>query len=143
MFRRLVSWFGLLFLLLFAAIVLGVAAVVEPGELRARLLGMWAGVAGAGVLGLVAVSAWTARQITRPVGELARAAERLAAGDRGARAFTGTRDELGALGRTFNRMSDGLSLRISRLEADRQQLRTILSGMVEGDAAPAAAQPPL
>jgi two-component system phosphate regulon sensor histidine kinase PhoR len=132
MFRRLVSSFGLLLLLLFAAFVLGVAAVVEPGEPRARLLGVWAGVAGAGLLALVAVSAWTARQITRPLGELARAAERLAAGDRRARAFTGTRDELGALGRTFNRMSESLALRISRLEEDRQQLRTILSGMVEG-----------
>ena len=50
MFRRLVSSFGLLFLLLFAAFVLGVAAVVEPGELRVRLLGVWAGVACAGLL---------------------------------------------------------------------------------------------
>ena len=132
MFRRLVSAFGLLFLLLAAALVLGVVAVVEAGELRARLLGVLGVVAGAGVVALVAVSAWTARQITRPLGELARAAERLAAGDRDTRAFIGTRDELGALGRTFNRMSETLALRIFRLEEDRQQLRTILSGMVEG-----------
>ena len=32
----------------------------------------------------------------------------------------------------FNRMSEHLDARIARLEEDRQQLRTILSGMVEG-----------
>jgi two-component system phosphate regulon sensor histidine kinase PhoR len=41
-------------------------------------------------------------------------------------------DEVAVLGQTFNRMSDGLAERIARLEEDRQQLRTILSGMVEG-----------
>jgi two-component system phosphate regulon sensor histidine kinase PhoR len=32
----------------------------------------------------------------------------------------------------FNRMSEALAVRMARLEEDRQQLRTILSGMVEG-----------
>ena len=36
------------------------------------------------------------------------------------------------LGRAFNRMSDQLATRIAALEEDRQQLRTVLGGMVEG-----------
>jgi two-component system phosphate regulon sensor histidine kinase PhoR len=36
------------------------------------------------------------------------------------------------LGETFNRMSERLGERIAELEEDRQQLHTILSGMVEG-----------
>lgn len=44
-------------------------------------------------------------------------------------------DEPGALGnlvKSFNRMAIRLAEKISQLEEDRQQLRTILSGMVEG-----------
>src|SRR5262249_31349098 len=48
------------------------------------------------------------------------------------RVFPVAQDEVSHLGKTFNVMSEHLGQRIAELEEDRQQLRTILSGMVEG-----------
>src|SRR5262249_22168567 len=73
-----------------------------------------------------------ARRVAQPVQDLTRAAERIAAGDYGHQIYAGGRDEIAALARTFNRMSEHLAVQFTQLEEDRQQLRTILSGMVEG-----------
>lgn len=54
----------------------------------------------------------TARVVTRPVRELAAAADRLAAGDFSARTRIGGRDELADLARTFNDMAPQLLERI-------------------------------
>jgi two-component system phosphate regulon sensor histidine kinase PhoR len=85
-----------------------------------------------GLAGVLALSAALSRQVARPLRELMRAVERMGAGARGPRVFPTDRDELSLLGRTFNRTSEQLAARIAALEEDRQQLRTILSGMVEG-----------
>lgn len=66
------------------------------------------------VLGVAAVllglagSAWLARSITAPVGELVRATARVAAGDFGVRLEAGRADEIGRLARAFNQMTEGL-----------------------------------
>ncbi len=73
-----------------------------------------------------------ARRITRPLQELTAGAERLAAGDYGHRVYVPGPDEVGVLARTFNHMSVRLAGQFAQLEEDRQQLRAILSGMIEG-----------
>jgi two-component system phosphate regulon sensor histidine kinase PhoR len=64
--------------------------------------------------------------------ELTRGAERIAAGGYGHKVYAGGVDEIGALATAFNHMSERLRAQFAQLEEDRQQLRTILSGMVEG-----------
>ena len=75
---------------------------------------------------------WLARRITQPLQEVTAGAERIAAGDYGHKVYAAGHDEVGTLARTFNHMSDRLATQFAQLEEDRQQLRTILSGMVEG-----------
>jgi len=58
-----------------------------------------------------------ARSIARPVNDLARAAERLAAGDLSVRVWVPTDDEVARLARAFNRMGDQLQASLE-LEAD-------------------------
>ena len=66
------------------------------------------------VLGIVAAviglagSAWLARSITAPVGELVRATEKVAAGDFHVRLNVPREDEIGHLARAFNHMTAGL-----------------------------------
>jgi two-component system phosphate regulon sensor histidine kinase PhoR len=73
-----------------------------------------------------------AGHIAGPVRELTRAAESLVAGGHGRKVYVAGRDEIARLARTFNTMSEHLAEQVAQLDEDRQQLRTILSGMVEG-----------
>jgi two-component system phosphate regulon sensor histidine kinase PhoR len=73
-----------------------------------------------------------ARRITRPLQDLTEGAERIAAGSYGHKVYVAGNDEAAALARTFNRMSERLAGQFAQLEEDRQQLRAILSGMIEG-----------
>ncbi len=75
---------------------------------------------------------WIVHRLARSLATLDRSGQRLAAGDFGHQVYVGGKYELGALGRTINRMSQRLADQFTQLEADRQQLRAILSGMVEG-----------
>jgi two-component system phosphate regulon sensor histidine kinase PhoR len=131
MFRRLFSAFGLLFASALGVLALGVVEVVDQPEVRRQVLALVAGVTVLGLLGAIGLSAALTRQFTRPLNDLMRAVERMGAGD-GPRIFSTDDDELSMLGQTFNRTSEMLTSRIGQLEQDRQQLRTILSGMVEG-----------
>lgn len=75
---------------------------------------------------------WMARRISRPIQELTAGAERIAAGDYGHKVYGLGQDEAAMLGRAFNNMSERLEEQFTQLVADRQQLRMILGGMVEG-----------
>jgi two-component system phosphate regulon sensor histidine kinase PhoR len=132
MFRRLLLAFSLLALV--PPVVLGLvfARTVDQPSLLAKLLLSLAVVGAGGLLAVFVLSAWISRKSTRPLRELMRAAEGIGTEAVGQRVFPETGDEVGQLGRTFNRMSARLAERIARLEEDRQQLRTVLSGMVEG-----------
>ena len=133
MFRRLLAWFGLPF----ASLVPWSAAAspLHPGrrgcfarrQLRQALL-LASFVLPALTL-VVGPCFWWSWRLARSVGELTRAVENIGGN---ARVFLSDKDDLGSLGRTFNRISERLTTRIAHLEEDRQQLRTILSGMVEG-----------
>lgn len=92
---------------------------------------VWAAAVGTGLLGL-GLAFWLAQRVTRPLRELTAGTEQIAAGEYGHKVYAADRGEVGALARTFNQMSERLASQFARLEEDRQQLRTILAGMVEG-----------
>lgn len=132
MFRRLFATYSLLVLVLLTGLALLVVLVVQDEGDRMRVLVLVCVTIVLALIGLAALSARVAWQITRPLEELGEAVERMAAGSPRARVFSNERGEFRLLGQTFNRMSEHLGTRIAQLEEDRQQLRTILSGMAEG-----------
>ena len=70
-------------------------------------------------LALVAAGSWVlSREVTRPIGALTEAAERLERGDVGVVDVNGI-DEIAALGLTFNRMAEGIARREEALERAR------------------------
>ncbi len=132
MFRRLFSAFAFLPLVVLAALGLAVTAALPPGDNRDRVLLFIAAATALGIVAAGALAAWLARHFGRPLRELAEAADGLGRGESVPHIYAPGRDEVAALGRSFNHMADRLAARITQLEEDRQQLRTILSGMVEG-----------
>jgi two-component system, OmpR family, phosphate regulon sensor histidine kinase PhoR len=80
----------------------------------------------------VSLSIWLARSITRPLSEIALAAQQMAAGHRTVPIDTNSRDEVGLLAATLNRMADELHAKIAELSEDRAQLLAMLTSMVEG-----------
>src|SRR6202011_1768878 len=64
--------------------------------------------------------------------DLTKAAEQVAQGNFAHKVYTSERDEVGQLTRAFNQMTERLATQFAQLEEGGQQLRTILSGMVEG-----------
>ncbi len=66
-------------------------------------------VGGCGILVAVLTSLWFAARVTRPVVSLADAARRVAAGDLAAKVEVESRDELGELAASFNRMTEDLA----------------------------------
>jgi two-component system, OmpR family, phosphate regulon sensor histidine kinase PhoR len=92
---------------------------------------VWITTAATGV-GVLALAFWLARRLTEPLHELAAGVERIAGGSYGHKIYAAGRDEIGTLARSFNHMSERLAAEFAQLEEDREQLRMILSGMVEG-----------
>ena len=96
--------------------------------------------AGLTVALLAAVAGWLlARSISRPLAEMHRAAARVAGGDYAVRVSDRGPEEIGALGRAFNRMAEGMAgveAMRRRLVADvSHELRTpltVLRGYLEG-----------
>jgi two-component system phosphate regulon sensor histidine kinase PhoR len=80
----------------------------------------------------LAIAFLLTRRTVKPVYELIVGAEEIAAGGYGHRVSTGGMSEVAQLARTFNHMSDRLAAQFTQIDEDRQQLRTILSSMVEG-----------
>jgi diguanylate cyclase (GGDEF)-like protein len=71
----------------------------------------------------VLVARWLARSTTRPLGDLALAADQVAGGDLNTRVPIPRPDELGRLATTFNRMTRELQAYVQALTASRDQLR--------------------
>ncbi len=103
-----------------------------------------------GVLVAVVLSTLLARRLTRPIGELASATERVAAGEPDVAVPVRGEDELAGLGRAFNAMADDLGrARATQrrfLESVSHELRTPLTairgwaeGLQEGAVPPAEA----
>ena len=84
-------------------------------------------------IGLIAFeSSRISKVIALPLEELSMGIQRVGLGDDNQRILSDDQGTLGNLMRSFNRMTERLEDKVSKLEEDRQQLRTILSGMVEG-----------
>ncbi|MFO0926663.1 MAG: histidine kinase dimerization/phospho-acceptor domain-containing protein [Gemmataceae bacterium] len=126
MFRRLLLPYALASLAVSGGVA--VVAALFPLSLAAAL-GLFAVFH---LLAVAAVSAGLARGLARRLAALVRGVNDVAAGVADVRVFPTGKDEISALGDRFNAMSERLSSRITRLEGDHQQLRTILSSMVEG-----------
>ena len=73
------------------------------------------GVAAGGVLLAILASLWIAARLSRPIEQLAQAAEEVAAGNWDASVPQGGRDEIGALARSFNHMTGQLVSQRERL----------------------------
>lgn len=152
MFRRLFSAALLLLLPLLAGLALVVGLAVHDPGARAVLLTTLV------LFGLVGVGSslvgayYLAKLHAQPLHELVAATEQLerdifsgvdplGRGNRSTRDLEGapldlstlvSDDEIGVLARQFTQMRSRLAERLTQLEGDREQLRAILSGMVEG-----------
>jgi nitrogen fixation/metabolism regulation signal transduction histidine kinase len=73
------------------------------------------GVAAGGILLAILCSLWIAAQVSRPIEQLARAAEEVASGNWETRVDVRGRDEVGVLGRSFNHMTSELVSQRERL----------------------------
>jgi two-component system phosphate regulon sensor histidine kinase PhoR len=80
----------------------------------------------------VALAYVLAATFARPMAVLNDGARRLADGDLGHKIRASGGKEHAALAATFNAMSDRLAATFAQIAHDREQLRAILSGMVEG-----------
>lgn len=89
-------------------------------------------VAGGTALAAMLMAFVLARRMARPLQELTAGAERIAAGEYGHKVYGAGADETGTLASAFNTMSQRLAEQFARVEQDRQELRAVLSGMVEG-----------
>ena len=85
--------------------------VEEQQQIRAIAYG----VASGGILLAIVFSLWIAARVSRPVEELARAAEEVASGSWDTRVPVRGRDEIGVLGRSFNHMTEQLASQRERL----------------------------
>lgn len=131
MFWRLFLPYSVLLWSVLAVLALALLILVDRAEARLPFVILLSVAAAATIAGAV-LSARLASRLSRPLRELIEMADRISTGPCGQRVFLAGTDELGQLGQTFNRLSERLAVRIAQLEEDRQQLRTILSGMVEG-----------
>lgn len=72
-----------------------------------------------------------ARLISRPLRELAAAANAITAGDYNQHIEVRSRDEVGQLGRAFNQMTDRLVVHIAELKESREELKRALTRFAE------------
>ena len=89
-------------------------------ELQRQVISTAMLVGGGGILVAVLASLWFGARVTRPVVSLADAARRVAAGDLGAKVDVESKDELGELADSFNRMTEDLAHQKDRaVQAER------------------------
>lgn len=125
--------------LTFLSLVVGSVGLVGVIILRSGDHSILVGMAGEVVVASAVIVALSvapayllARRFTRPLTLLTSGADRLAEGDFSSHIHVSGSREFVTLARTFNGMTDRLATAFRESEHDRQQLRTILSGMVEG-----------
>jgi two-component system phosphate regulon sensor histidine kinase PhoR len=87
---------------------------------------------GAECAAVSALSYWAIGRIIRPVATLNEAADAIATGSYGHRVYVPSRDELGRLAGTLNRMSQDMHARTTQLSQTAARQSTVLGGMIEG-----------
>ena len=80
----------------------------------------------------MSLSIWLARSITKPISDIALAAQQWASGHQTVPIKTTAQDEVGLLATTLNHMADQLHDKMNELSEDRAQLLAMLTSMVEG-----------
>src|SRR5947209_11426675 len=123
--------FGRLFAvypLLAGAAAFAIASALLPDVDPARLAALALVAALAAALPAYALTRWFAGPVRALTDGMRQAGE---VGP-GLKVYAGGFGLFGPLVRAFNAMSEKLAERVARLEDDRQQLRAVLSGMVEG-----------
>jgi PAS domain S-box-containing protein len=80
----------------------------------------------------IAGGVWIARGVSRPVGQLADAARKIAAGQYGSAVAMPRQDELGALAAAFNHMTSAVAEREARLRESEERFRTMTESAVDG-----------
>ena len=124
--------------LTYLSLVIAVVALVGAtvyGRANGVFWELWREVAaaiGAVLLTAAAAAFVLARRFARPLVELNEGAQRLAAGDLSHKIHVSGTLEHTTLAETINAMSGRLARMFDLLEHDKEQLRAILSGMVEG-----------
>lgn len=98
-----------------AAILLIAISRAEMVDAQQRIRAIAYGVAAAGILLAIAFSLWTAARVSRPIEQLARAAEEVAAGNWETRVPERGRDEVSVLAQSFNHMVAELASQRERL----------------------------
>ena len=84
------------------------------------------------VLGAAILALLIAEYTARPVRRLTEVVQRMAKGDLSVRLLPVTHDEVGALTRSFNQMSDRLRGTITKLVEERSRLTAVLDNMADG-----------
>lgn len=100
----------------------------ERSELQRQLLFAL----GAAFLVALILSIWLAHSITKPLSDIASAAQQFSSGNQAFHVRTTAQDEVGLLASTLNDMADQLRAKIDELSEDRSQLLAVLTSMVEG-----------
>jgi PAS domain S-box-containing protein len=80
----------------------------------------------------IAGGVWIARGVSRPVGQLADAARKIAAGSYGTDVPMKRQDELGALAAAFNHMTRAVAEREAGLRESEERFRTMTESAVDG-----------
>jgi len=109
------------------ALPLGVVETAEAEVRKSILMAAAIALAVASVMGI-----FLSRSIVRSLLRMSDVAGRIAQGDFSKRLSSVSKDEIGSLAVSINRMADGLEKRVGELKSERDQLTTILDGMVEG-----------
>ena len=73
-----------------------------------------------------------ARMITKPLREMAGLAKNIARGDFKRQIKVRSKDEIGELANTFNQMAEELKIKIQTITEDRNEIRAILTSVIEG-----------
>ncbi|MBI4756825.1 MAG: PAS domain S-box protein [Betaproteobacteria bacterium] len=115
----------------------GVMSIKIPlGDIRQRAMALWLGrMAGdlvAYAILFLATGLLMTRLVTRRLGRLEGAAERLAGGDYTVRSADGGADEVSALSRSFDRMAEAVQSRDRALQESEQRFRAIVDQAAEG-----------
>jgi two-component system phosphate regulon sensor histidine kinase PhoR len=112
-----------------------VRVAVEAGGLPAAISALRGRLLRAGALGLLLASgaAWLlSRYAFEPIRELRRVAASIAEGHLEGRLPTSSRDELAPIAGAINQLAEQLRLRLEEVTQEKEQLRAVLEGMVEG-----------
>lgn len=115
---------------------LGVTRVAWPRsslerELRdVRLLIIYATIVG--IVTALIIALIFARSVAVPIAEMVSVCEAMREGNYDLRVRTLPSDEIGTLGDTLNRLGSEITEKIAQISTERAQLKTMLTGMVEG-----------